>query len=139
MFNRPIRPSISFTQQKLKANKIKLLRIYITCIYNSNAPILIIQDTNDPNSGKFDAMLTELTVYSSFHCPVMCCSWYVCASVVCSVCFSLVSDMSHEYIGLRFGTDSAFHALLTGAQNRILMLSERVLCLKLLLICFRNH
>ena len=36
----------------------------------------------------------------------------------------------HEYIGLRFGTDSAFHASLTGAQNRILMLSECVLCFK---------
>ena len=32
--------------------------------------------------------------------------------------------------GLRFGTDSSFHASLTGAQNRILMLSERVLCFK---------
>ena len=32
--------------------------------------------------------------------------------------------------GLRFGIDSAFHASLTGAQKRILMLSKRALCFK---------
>ena len=58
----------------------------------------------------------------------MCCSWCVCVSVVCSGFF--LRCLTRVTSALGFDSTSDIYASLTGAQNRILMLSERVLCYK---------